>query len=91
MLNLNRFNILFVFFIVWANTISQVSFKASVSKSELGINERLRVVFEMNENGDNFIPPEFTGFNIVGGPNQAISNSWINGKRTFSKKYTYFL
>ena len=91
MLNLNRFNLLFVFFIVWANAISQVSFKATVSKSELGINERLRVVFEMNENGDNFIPPEFTGFNIVGGPNQAISNSWINGKRTFSKKYTYFL
>ena len=91
MLNLNRFNTLFVFFLVWANAISQVSFKATVSKSELGINERLRVVFEMNENGDNFIPPEFTGFNIVGGPNQAISNSWINGKRTFSKKYTYFL
>ena len=91
MLNLNRFNIVYVFFLVWASAISQVSFKASVSKSELGINERLRVVFEMNENGDNFIPPEFTGFNIVGGPNQAISNSWINGKRTFSKKYTYFL
>ena len=91
MLNLNRFKIVFVFFLVWANAISQVSFKATVSKSELGINERLRVVFEMNENGDNFIPPEFTGFNIVGGPNQAISNSWINGKRTFSKKYTYFL
>jgi len=91
MSNLSRFKILFIILLACGNAISQVSFKATVSKSVLGINERLRVVFEMNENGDNFIPPEFRGFNIVGGPNQAISNSWINGKRTFSKKYTYFL
>ena len=45
----------------------------------------------MNENGDNFVPPNFSGFNIIGGPNQSVSNSWINGKRTFSKKITYFL
>src|SRR5690606_7823386 len=28
---------------------------------------------------------------VVGGPNQSISNSWINGKRSFSKTYSYFL
>ena len=45
----------------------------------------------MNDDGDNFTPPNFDGFNIVGGPNQSVSNSWINGVRTFSKTYTYFL
>ena len=45
----------------------------------------------MNENGDDFTPPSFTGFRVVGGPNQSISNSWVNGKRSFSKTYTYFL
>ena len=70
---------------------AQVSFVAKVSKKTLGINERLRVDFEMNEDGDNFVPPSFNGFNVVGGPNQSISNSWINGKRSYSKTYSYFL
>ncbi len=70
---------------------AQVTFVTKVSKSTLGINERLRVDFEMNEDGDNFKPPSFKGFNVVGGPNQAVSNSWINGKRSYSKSYSYFL
>lgn len=72
-------------------TQAQVSFVAKASKKTLGINERLRVDFEMNEDGDNFVPPSFNGFNVVGGPNQSISNSWINGKRSYSKTYSYFL
>ena len=73
-------------------TIAQdVSFDAKVSKRSLGLNERLRIDFIMNQNGDNFTPPDFSGFRIVGGPNQSISNSWVNGKRSFSKTYTYFL
>ena len=70
---------------------AQVSFVAKASKKTLGINERLRIDFEMNEDGDNFVPPSFNGFNVVGGPNQSVSNSWINGKRTYSKTYSYFL
>ena len=73
-------------------TIAQgVSFDAKVSKRNLGLNERLRVDFIMNQNGDDFTPPDFSGFRVVGGPNQSISNSWVNGKRSFSKTYTYFL
>ncbi len=68
-----------------------VSFEAKVSKKSLGLNERLRVDFIMNENGDDFTPPRFIGFRVVGGPNQSISNSWVNGKKSFSKTYTYFL
>ncbi len=68
-----------------------VSFEAKVSKQELGINERLRVDFIMNEDGDNFVPPSFDQFHLLGGPNQSISNSWINGVRSFSKTYSYFL
>lgn len=70
---------------------AQVQFDAKVSKNRLGINERLRVDFEMNQDGDNFRPPSFEDFRVVGGPNQSISNSWINGKRSFSKTYSYFL
>ncbi|MDG2371765.1 MAG: BatD family protein [Flavobacteriaceae bacterium] len=70
---------------------AQIDFELRVSKKKLGINERLRVDFVMNQNGDDFIPPSFENFRLVGGPNQSISNSWINGKRTFSKTFTYFL
>jgi hypothetical protein len=70
---------------------AQVQFEAKLSKPRLGINERLRVDFEMNQDGDNFTPPDFQGFRVVGGPNQAISNSYINGKRSYSKTYSYFL
>lgn len=70
---------------------AQIQFETKLSKSRLGINERLRVDFEMNQDGDNFNPPDFQGFRVVGGPNQAISNSWINGKRSYSKTYSYFL
>lgn len=69
----------------------QVSFRAKVSKKTLGINERLQIDFLMNEDGDNFTPPSFENFKVVGGPSQSISNSWINGVRTYSKTYTYFL
>lgn len=71
--------------------LAQVQFEAKASKSKLGVNERLRVDFTMNEDGDNFNPPSFSNFTVVAGPNQAVSNSWINGKRSYSKTYSYFL
>lgn len=83
----------YLFFLLFCSTMvkAQITFEAKVSKKRLGVNERLRVDFEMNQDGDNFNPPDFTGFRIVGGPNQAISNSYINGKRSYSKTYSYFL
>ena len=68
-----------------------VNFEALVSKKSLGLNENLRVDFKMNKDGDNFNPPSFEGFRVVGGPNQSVSNMFVNGKRTFSKTYSYFL
>ncbi|HSM64139.1 MAG TPA: BatD family protein [Gillisia sp.] len=86
-----RIIILSFFLTFSAISVAQVRFEAKASKSKLGVNERLRVDFEMNKDGDDFNPPSFKGFNVVGGPNQAVSNSWINGKRTYSKTYSYFL
>ena len=85
----NLFTILLIFksFILF----SQVKFDASVSKSKLGLNERLRIDFVMNQNGDNFSPPNFENFQIIGGPNQSIKTSYVNGERSFSKTYSYFL
>jgi hypothetical protein len=83
--------LLYLIFLVSVNIHSQISFDAKVSKKRLGLNERLRVDFVMNENGDDFTPPPFTNFQIVSGPQQSVSRSWVNGVRSFSKTYTYFL
>ncbi len=86
-------HIWFVLFVVLFAFTSQaqVTFQTKVSRKKLGINERVRVDFIMNADGDDFNPPSFEGFRVVGGPNQSISNSYINRKRTYSKTYSYFL
>ena len=71
--------------------IAQVNFEATLSKKKLGLNERLRVDFVMNKNGDNFTPPNFENFQIIGGPNQSIKTSYLNGEQSFSKTFSYFL
>jgi len=68
-----------------------VTFKMLVSKEKLGINERLRVDFKMNKDGDNFERPDFKGFRVLMGPSQSISSSWVNGVRSYSKTYSFTL
>lgn len=68
-----------------------IEFVMNLSKDKLGLNERLRVDFTMNKDGDNFKPPQFENFRVVMGPSQSISSSWVNGKRSFSKTYSYIL
>jgi len=72
---------------LWA----QVQFETRVSKNTLGLNEKLQVDFFMNVDGDNFNEPSFEGFRIIGGPMQQVSQSWVNGKSSFVKVYTYYL
>lgn len=82
-----------LFLIIGNLAMAQVQFEAKVSKNSLGLNERLRIDFNMNADGDNFNPPNFeaSGFRVVGGPSQSVSQSWINGKGSFNKSYSYIL
>ncbi|WP_149275377.1 BatD family protein [Pareuzebyella sediminis] len=75
----------------YAQKETAVTFEMKLSKEKLGINERLRVDFSMNRDGDNFNPPNFEGFRVLMGPSQSISSSWINGVRSYSKTYSYTL
>ena len=56
-------NIILLFFNLAVT--SQIIFESNVSKKSLGINERLRVEFTLNEDGDNFKPPSFKNFKVV--------------------------
>lgn len=85
-------NFFIALFLICINGLSaQVQFEARVSKQTLGLNERLRIDFTMNDDGDNFTPPSFEGFRVVGGPSQQVSQTWINGRATFNKSYIYIL
>ena len=86
---MKRYLILLLF--TFQGLIAQVQFEARVSKNTLGVNERLRIDFIMNVDGDNFDQPSFDGFRIVGGPSQQVSQSWVNGRSSFQKIYSYIL
>ena len=75
-----------------AITAQEATLKTSISKNKLGINQRLRVEFSIDkQGGDNFTPPNFTNFKVVGGPSQSVSQSWINGDVSFRQSYTYIV
>ncbi|PIF31779.1 oxygen tolerance protein BatD [Flavobacterium sp. 9] len=86
---MKRYLILFLF--TFQGLLAQVQFEARVSKNTLGLNERFRIDFMMNVDGDNFDQPSFEGFRIVGGPSQQVSQSWVNGRSSFQKIYSYIL
>jgi len=80
-----------IIFLIGFSAFSQVNFTTKLSKDRLGLNERVKIEFTVDKDGDNFIPPKFDNFRVVGGPSQSIRNSWINGKKSYSKTYSYFL
>jgi len=71
------FIILFIA-LISQSVIAQVTFKTSVSKDKLGLNERLKIEFTLNKQGaDNFTPPHFKNFRVIAGPSQSTSFSMI--------------
>ena len=81
----------FLFLLLSWISYGQISFQAEVSKKSIGINQRIEVRFTMNEDGDNFSPPNFENFQVVGGPMQSYSTTWVNRNRSFKKSFTYYL
>ena len=66
-------------------------FTVSVSKSQVGTGEQFEVTFSLNGNGDDFTPPNFSGFELLSGPNVSSSMTSINGNTTMSNSYSFVL
>jgi hypothetical protein len=85
------FNILILLLFTQA-VLAQVTFKTTVSKTQLGLNERLRIEFSINKQGaDDFTPPDFNNFKVLAGPSQSTSFSSINRKTTYKLTYSYVI
>ncbi|AWH84336.1 BatD protein [Flavobacterium album] len=85
---MKRHSLLLLLFFCIHGIYAQVEFKAIPEKTTIGINETIKLDFSMNDDGDNFNPPSFKGFN-VSGPTQAITG--VFKKQTYRKIYTYYL
>jgi hypothetical protein len=92
--------ILLVLFIsFFYNSVSaQVKFEAQTERSSYGLNERIQLVFSINNEGDNFEPPKFSGFKTEGpfinkGNQTSITivNGRVNQKREISTQVIYYL
>ncbi|RRJ88046.1 hypothetical protein EG240_14305 [Paenimyroides tangerinum] len=70
---------------------SQIIFEAEVSRDSIGINERFEVRFTMNQDGEDFNPPNFENFKVVVGPMHAVSYSRISGEASICISYSYYL
>jgi len=91
---MKQIKLFLLFIIAWSgahSAFSQVQFTAKTSRDKIGINERLKITFTVNQPGDNFTPPNFKNFRKVGGPNQSVSQQFINGKSSYKLSFTYFL
>ena len=71
--------------------VQDVKVTAMVSKSVVGTGEAFEISFSVNGNIESFNPPALNGFQVVGGPNQSSSYSYINGNTTASMSISYDL
>ena len=92
-MSLNKIYIL-IFTLLMTTTVSaqNIELVATVSKSKLGIHQRLRIEFKVNKQGaDDFKLPQLKDFDVIAGPSSSISQSWVNGKVSYSQGYIYIL
>ncbi|UUV22474.1 BatD family protein [Paenimyroides aestuarii] len=84
---LYTFLALFTSIATWA----QFQLKTQVSSQSIGINQVIEVRFVMNGDADDFKRPSFENFDVVGGPMQSVSHTWVNGKSSMEKSFSFYV
>ena len=69
----------------------EISFKASVSNSQISLGERFRLTYTVNANASGFEQPDLSAFNVYSGPNQGSNVQIINGSFSQTISYYYIL
>lgn len=59
--------------------------------SQVGVGQRFQISWTLNGNGSDLKLPDIKGFSVLGGPNQSMSYSMINGQMSQSIGYSYVL
>jgi hypothetical protein len=90
--------LILLFSLFFTSVSAQVKFEAQTERSTYGLNERIQLVFSINNEGDNFEPPKITGFKsegpFINRGNQTsitIVNGKVTQKREISTQVIYYL
>ena len=84
----------YLFLALLGSLVSGSAFGQKLTASAPGqvqVGQRFQVTWELNSSGSNFIAPEITDFQVLGGPNQSTSMQFINGSMSQSITYSYVL
>ena len=82
----------FVFFILsFVLSGQDVVFKVQVTADTLYFGNPIGVKYTFENIQGDFVPPDFKGFDIIGGPNVSNQFSMINGVVSQSSSYEYYL
>ncbi|MEO6883868.1 MAG: BatD family protein [Bacteroidia bacterium] len=80
-----------LFFFCTSSFLWAQKFTASASKTTVGVGEQFQISFSLNANGDNFVPPSLSDFDVYSGPNESSSMQFINGSVSQSVSLSYIL
>lgn len=84
--------IIFCWFCFTAMSGIAQKFYAQIGNSTVPMGQAVEVAFTLeNANLRGFTPPAFKDFQVVGGPNQSSSTSFVNGVRSSSFSISYYI
>lgn len=86
----NKIKILLTFLLFPFLSFSQVKLEVKAEKTNLKIGEVIQVTYIFNEEGTNFTPPNFNGFN-KGGSYVSSNEEYSNGNYAIQQVYTYVI
>jgi len=86
----NKIKILLTFLLFPFLSFSQVKLDVKAEKTNLKIGEVIQVTYIFNEEGTNFTPPNFNGFN-KGGSYVSSNQEYSNGNYAIQQVYTYVI
>ena len=79
-------------FILITNSFGQAEFTVNVSNDSILLGNYFQVTFTLkNQSGNDFHPPNFGDYEIISGPNQSMSSTFMNGEMNQTKSYSYLL
>jgi len=83
-------NIILTFILLPFLALSQVKLEVKIEKTNLKLGEVTQVNYVFNEEGKNFVPPSFAGFN-KGGSYVSSNEVYNNGEYSIQQVYTFVI
>lgn len=71
---------------------TQANFHVEVNRMECAVGDELQVTIHCeNFKPESYSPPDFSGFEILSGPNKMERYEWVNGKESNTISYQYLI